>query len=128
MGGDSAPSKGRDLGEVLGHVHVRRVADLDGAEGVVGAKVEAGEGDGEAAAGGAGGGHVVHHVRGALGVAHGAAEAEAHAVVEVDELGAGELAGLVHEEEGQAVGGHRAGEGGLVFCGWGGRERQWRGG
>ena len=103
MGGESAPSDRTSLGEVLSHVDALAVGNLDGAEGVVGAEFEAREGRTVRVRAG---GEVVDHVRGVRHVAEGAAQAEAHAVVEVDELGAGELAGLVLEEEGQAAGSH----------------------
>ena len=79
----------------MSHVDALAVGNLDGAEGVVGAEFEAREGRTVRVRAG---GEVVDHVRGVRHVAEGAAQAEAHAVAEVDELGAGELAGLVLDE------------------------------
>ena len=81
-------------------------SDLDGPEGIVRPKVEGGKGDEETCARSGSRGEVVNDVGRPVGVAEGLPEAEVRAVVEVDEVCAGELAGRVFEEEGDAKVGH----------------------
>ena len=82
------------------------VANLHGAERVVGSKVKGGKRDKQTGACPGPSGEVVNDVGGAMRVAEGLLEAQVSAVVEVDKVRAGEFSSGVFEEVGETEVGH----------------------
>lgn len=89
-----------DASKILVHVDMGTVLNLDRAQSIIGSKAKARNRDSEiATTGGGGRSHVVDHKHRVLGPIVGSSKTEAHAVVDVIELGVFNVAGLVLEEE-----------------------------